>query len=74
MLRKVRHHLEPLNGVEVSVDRFEGPLEGLFLAEAEFESPEAMAAFPDPDFALREVTDDPRYSGGSLAAHGLPRD
>jgi hypothetical protein len=23
-------------------------------------------------FALREVTDDPRYAGGWLAAHGLP--
>ncbi len=32
----------------------------------------AMAAFPDPAFALREVTDDPRYTGGALVLHGAP--
>ncbi len=69
---KVRHHLAPVDGVAVSVDRFEGDLRGLILAEAEFESAAQMAAFPTPDFALREVTHDPRYSGGSLVEHGVP--
>ncbi|MDB5444113.1 MAG: hypothetical protein JWP73_2489 [Phenylobacterium sp.] len=71
-LRKTRHHLAAVAGVSISVDRFEGPLAGLVLAEAEFDSAAAMAAFPTPDFAVREVTDDPRYSGGVLVAHGLP--
>lgn len=71
-LRKTRHRLAPQDGVTVSVDRFEGPLEGLILAEAEFETPEALAAFPMPDFAVREVTDDPRYTGGVLIRDGLP--
>ena len=31
-----------------------------------------LAAFPTPDFALREVTDDPRYTGGTLAVNGRP--
>jgi CYTH domain-containing protein len=73
VLRKTRHHLgsgEP----SLSVDVFEGPLAGLILAEAEFDSDAAMAAFPMPDFALREVTDDPRYSGGWLVANGLPQE
>jgi len=73
-LRKTRHHLKPVNGVVLSVDRFEGALEGLILAEAEFETAEALAAFPTPDFAIREVTEDPRYRGGTLATEGLPRD
>ena len=73
-LRKVRHRLAPQNGTVVSVDRFEGPLAGLILAEAEFETADALAAFPHPDFALREVTDDPRYTGGALVSDGLPRD
>lgn len=73
-LRKVRHRLAPENGIIVSVDRFEGPLAGLILAEAEFETADALAAFPHPDFAVREVTDDPRYSGGVLIRDGLPRD
>ena len=69
-LVKVRHRLE---GVAVSVDRFEGPLAGLVLAEKEFDTAAELAAFPDPDFALREVTGDPRYGGGALSlAERLP--
>ncbi|MDE2357308.1 MAG: hypothetical protein KGL69_11195 [Alphaproteobacteria bacterium] len=71
-LVKVRHHLAAIDGVAVSVDRFEGDLAGLVLAEAEFESDAQMAAFPAPDFALGEVTNDPRYSGGCLVEHGVP--
>ena len=73
-LCKVRHHLGPVNGIEVSVDEFEGPLAGLVMTEAEFDGAEAMAAYPAPPFALREVTDDPRYSGGWLVENGLPAD
>jgi hypothetical protein len=71
-LRKTRHRLTPVGGVTLSVDRFEGPLEGLILAEAEFETAAALEAFPMPDFAVREVTDDPRYTGGVLIRDGLP--
>lgn len=71
-LKKTRHHLRPAGGVILSVDRFEGPLDGLILAEAEFETAEALAAYPTPAFALREVTDDPRYRGGSLVVDGIP--
>ncbi len=51
---------------------FEGPLTGLFLAEAEFADDAAMAAFFHPAFAVREVTRDIRYTGGELARHGVP--
>jgi CYTH domain-containing protein len=51
----------------VCVDIFEGELAGLIAAEAEFETVEAMEAFPIPDFAMREVTDDICYIGGHLA-------
>jgi hypothetical protein len=71
-LRKTRHFLYAPKGVVLSIDRFSGPLEGLFMAEAEFDDDDAMAAFPMPDFAVREVTDDPRYGGGRLATNGLP--
>lgn len=73
-ITKLRHRLQPLPGVMMLVDEFQGALAGLILAEAEFETPEALAAFPMPDFAHREVTDDPRYSGGHLAMNGLPKD
>ena len=56
----------------MSVDAFQGALAGLVLAEAEFDTPEALARFPMPNFAVREVTDDPRYTGAFLAKNGLP--
>jgi hypothetical protein len=58
-LKKTRHRLVPVEGVAMSIDRFEGPLEGLILAEAEFDDDASMAAFPMPGFALREVTQCP---------------
>jgi CYTH domain-containing protein len=71
-ITKLRHRLQPSAGVVMSVDRFLGELEGLIMVEAEFDTLELMNAFAAPDFAGREVTDDPRYSGGHLARHGLP--
>jgi hypothetical protein len=70
-IEKVRHRLAPIEGCTFGVDVFGGALEGLVLAEKEFDSDAEMAACPHPPFALREVTDDPRYAGGWLAAHGL---
>jgi CYTH domain-containing protein len=67
-LRKRRHHLG-----RYSIDVFEGPLQGLVVAETEFASEEEMRPHPSPGFAVREVTDDVRYTGGWLVANGLPQ-
>jgi CYTH domain-containing protein len=72
VIRKTRHRLALDGGATMSVDRFEGVLAGLILAEREFETHDAMAAFLAPDFCVREVTDDPRYTGGALIRDGLP--
>lgn len=71
-LTKTRHRLRADDGIVLSIDQFSGALQGLILAEAEFEDDAALAAFPSPDFAVQEVTHDPRYGGGQLAMHGLP--
>lgn len=71
-IRKLRHRLVPVDGVFVVVDEFLGELAGLLLAEAEFDTPELLAAFPGPDFATREVTGDPRFTGGYLVNNGIP--
>lgn len=71
-LTKRRHRLESPPGTLMSLDEFEGALAGLVLLEAEFISDDLMTDFNPPDFVLREVTEDPRYGGGSLAATGLP--
>src|SRR5215510_2507735 len=73
-LKKLRHTLQSPSGVVLSVDQFEDELSGLIMVEAEFSSDELMTAFRAPDFALREVTDDARYTGAHLAQHGLPID
>jgi CYTH domain-containing protein len=73
-IKKIRHRLKTPEGVVLSADEFEGTLKGLRMVEAEFDTAERMASFAMPDFAIREVTDDPRFSGGHLATNGLPPD
>lgn len=73
-VEKLRHRLQPAAGAALLVDEFRGELEGLILAEAAFETPERLASFAMPHFALREVTEDPRFTGGQLARSGLPKD
>lgn len=65
VLRKSRHSVPPLG-----IDVFEPPLHGLVLAEAEFADDAEMHAFEVPRGAVAEVTCDPRFTGGSLAAAG----
>lgn len=50
----------------LAIDQFEGHLAGLVLAEVELGVDEDR--LPVPPFALADVTDDDRFSGGSLAA------
>jgi CYTH domain-containing protein len=71
-LTKVRHRLHAAAGVSMSVDEFQGELAGLVLAEAECSTDEELAALSSPPFALREVTDEPAYTGAWLAKHGIP--
>jgi len=71
-VQKIRHRLAPVDGVHVVVDEFLGSLAGLFLAEVEFPTHEQLLAYAGPAFAVREVTQDARYTGASLARHGMP--
>ncbi|MGC4054941.1 MAG: hypothetical protein QM757_39370 [Paludibaculum sp.] len=61
-LSKVRYSVPPWG-----VDILEGPLQGLRLAEAEFDSAAEADALVIPDFIHHEVTADPRFTGGQLA-------
>lgn len=58
--------------VEVEVDAFDGDLDGLLLAEVEFDSVAASRAFVPPDWFGADVTDDERYRNAMLARHGPP--
>lgn len=74
-IRKQRWVLtpDPEAEVEVEVDRFEGDLEGLLIAEVEFASEDASRAFTPPDWFGSEVTADERYRNAALAM-GPPPD
>ncbi|MEZ4594156.1 MAG: hypothetical protein R3D55_23890 [Chloroflexota bacterium] len=65
VLRKRRYKL--WNGrFPFSIDQFLGPLQGLVLAEIEQPDLASLHAIPHPSFARREVTEDPRFTGGEL--------
>jgi|GEM_PF-59520 len=71
-LQKRRHRLRGPDDVILAVDEFDGPLAGLLLLEAEFTSVDDLRRFEAPWYAGAEVTSDPLFSGGNLAARGLP--
>jgi adenylate cyclase len=70
-IEKTRYEL-PHGDATIEVDEFGGQLEGLLVAEVEFDSREASERFDGPGWLRREVTDDPAYSNRSLAERGRP--
>jgi CYTH domain-containing protein len=61
VLAKTRLSVPPL-----SVDIFDPPLHGLVMADIEFATDQEARAFAAPAIAIAEVTDDLRFTGGSL--------
>jgi CYTH domain-containing protein len=61
-LNKTRYSVPPFG-----IDVFEDPLEGLILAEAEFESASDADSLILPSFIAHEVSADVRFTGGYLA-------
>jgi CYTH domain-containing protein len=60
-LTKTRYSVPPFG-----IDEFEGALEGLLIAEAEFDSAAAADTLTLPSFIYREVSADSRFTGGQL--------
>ena len=65
-IRKNRYPFE-FAGRQFSVDMFLGDLFGLVLAEISFETDEELDGFPQPPFALADVTNNEIFSGGRLS-------
>jgi CYTH domain-containing protein len=61
-LRKTRLRIAPYG-----IDVFAAPLDGLVLAEIEFDALDEAAAFRPAPFCVAEVSADRRFTGGSLA-------
>jgi CYTH domain-containing protein len=62
-LSKTRYSVPPFG-----VDVFSGELEGLILAEAEFDSAAEADSLEFPAFIAHEVTSDDQFTGGALAS------
>jgi CYTH domain-containing protein len=60
-LNKIRYSFPPFG-----VDVFKDELEGLFLAEAEFDSAVEAESLALPSFVFHEVSRDERFTGGEL--------
>lgn len=63
VIEKTRYSIPPFG-----IDVFAAPLAGLVLAEAEFDDGDEMRRLAIPPWAIAEVTDDLRFTGGALAA------
>jgi len=63
VLSKTRLSVPPLG-----VDVFEPPLHGLVMADAEFSTDSEARSFVLPAAAVAEITDDTRFTGGSLVS------
>lgn len=65
ILQKKRYPYS-LPGFSLSIDVFEGRHQGLILAEREVENKAGVDELVFPSFVLREVTEDPFFTGGNL--------
>lgn len=64
-LSKTRYNI-PYQKLRIEMDVYNGELEGLVVAEVEFESEKAAAAFDKPDWLGRELTGDNRFKNKNL--------
>jgi len=65
-IRKNRYPFE-FEGKQFGIDMFLGDLFGLVLAEVGFDSDEELRSYPQPPFALADVTNNIVFTGGHLS-------
>jgi len=70
-IEKIRYQIDT-SGQKIELNVFRGNLEGLVLAEVEFNSPAKSAEFKPPDWLGEDVTEDTRFKNQSLAQKGAP--
>ncbi len=72
IIRKRRYCIKDDTGHTMEFDIFEGALEGLAYMEIEFASDDEALSYPDPSWAIKDVTCDSRYKNAVLAQKGMP--
>jgi CYTH domain-containing protein len=71
-IEKRRYEIPTDDGAIIELDVYAGDLDGLVVAEVEFDSDADADGFVPPPWFHREVTDDPRYKNQRLAFEGAP--
>ncbi len=74
IIRKTRYCIDTDDGLTMEFDFFEGELSGLCYMEIEFSSEEDALSYPNPPWAIKDVTEDVRYKNAMLAKVGMPSD
>lgn len=70
-VEKIRYEIL-YNGKLIELDIYSGGLQGLAVAEVEFDSEEDSVSFEPPSWFGEEVTHDERYKNKNLALYGKP--
>ena len=71
-IQKARRTVRSDDGHMIEVDVYSGALDGLVVAEVEFDDPWGAESFVAPYWFGREVTSDGSYKNRSLAVNGAP--
>jgi adenylate cyclase len=71
-IEKRRYLIPDDGGHTIELDAYRGDLDGLVVAEVEFDSEDDAKAWERPAWIGRELTGDGRYSNQRLALGGLP--
>lgn len=70
-IHKTRYQLYD-DGQVIAFDIFHDSLDGLAYMEIEFLTEEESKAYKEPDWVIKDVTDDVNYKNGHLARYGIP--
>ena len=70
-IHKTRYQLYD-DGQVIAIDIFRGDLDGLAYMEIEFANAEESKNYKEPDWVIKDVTDDVDYKNGYLARYGIP--
>lgn len=72
IISKTRYLFERDDKLLEEIDIFEGGLAGLCYLEIEFPDEETAIKFPSPEWTIKDVTADKKFTNGSLARNGMP--
>ncbi len=67
IISKIRYIIPLEDGLKIELDHFSSPIEGLYLAEIEFESVEQAETYTAPDWFGDDVTYDARYHNSVMS-------